>query len=171
MRIEDSVRKLYDALQKQKKVQEYVEQVKKKEYLAINNYIFTSLKKGTESFVVRLDDGEDYYVNPISVRVTKVRRKILKWDFTLLRSVLGRSRYEKVVNKTYTIIDMQGLVKYLKKCNADPDIFRKFIDVKTEVDENVLDSCIERGEIKEEEIKNCYSVELGEPYFRLTKIR
>lgn len=171
MKIEDSIRKLYEALEKQKEVSSYVEAVKKKEYLAISNYIFTSLPKGTESFVVRLDDGEKFYMEPVTVRVTRVRKKSLIWNFEKLLYNLGRTRYEKVVKKTYVVNNMTGLTEYLKKCGVDPKVFKKYINVETKLDEDKLNTEIELGKVKTEEINNCYELKVGEPYFKLTKLK
>lgn len=170
-RIEDSVRKLYEAIQKQKEVADYVQAVKQKEYLSISNWMFSNLKKGTEQFEVRLDDGEKYYTNPINLKVTRIRRKTLVWDLDMLRTVLGRTRYENVVNKTYTINNMSGLVAYLKTCGVDPKKFKQFIDVEQKLDEMKMDTLLEKGEITETEIKNCYHVEVGDPYFRLNEMK
>lgn len=171
MRIEDSVRKLYEALTKQKQVSEYVQAVKQKEYLTISNWMFSNLKKGVESFEVRLDDGECYYMNPINLRVTRVRRKTMIWDVEMLRTVLGRNRYEKVVTKKYSINNMPGLIEYLKECGVDPKKFKTFISVETEVNEVSMDNMLERGEISELEIGNCYSIDVGDPYFKLTELK
>lgn len=168
-RIEDSVRKLYEALKRKKEVDEYVEAVKKKEYLVISNYMFANMKKGVECFDIRLDDGETYYMNPISLKVTRIRKKKMVWDLERLRTFLGRSRYESVVNKRYEIINMPGLVKYLKSCGVDPKKFKTFLSVEQNVDETKMDAMLETGEIKQEEIRNCYTVEVGQPYFRLTE--
>ena len=61
--IKDSVRKLYDAQQEKKQFDKYYEEVRKKEQLAISNFMFTSLQKGQNSFEIELDEGEGYYTN------------------------------------------------------------------------------------------------------------
>ena len=43
--IKDSVRKLYDAQQEKKQFDKYYEEVRKKEQLAISNFMFTNLPK------------------------------------------------------------------------------------------------------------------------------
>lgn len=169
--IEDSVRKLYEALRQKQETDEYVEAVRKKENIAISNWMFSNMKTGQESFLIRLDDGMKYYQNPVTLRVTRIRRKKLIFDLPKLKTVIGKKRYNKIVAKQYSIVNMEGLIEYLKTCGVDPKKFKQFIECRAEANESVLDVCLERGEITEAEIKNCYTVEIGEPYFRLTEIK
>lgn len=73
--IKDSVRKLYDAQQEKKQFDKYYEEVRKKEQLAISNFMFTSLQKGQNSFEIELDEGKGYYTNHVKLNVTRVRTK------------------------------------------------------------------------------------------------
>lgn len=169
LQIKDSVRRLYDAQKSLKEMQKHYEQVKQKEQLCISNFMFSNLPNGVNSFVIRLDEGLTYYENPVSVRVTKVRTQKFVWDCDRLKKNLGK-RYNKIVNKTYTINDMEGLIAYLKTCGVDPKKFRKFVDVSAEVDETKVDNLSQLGEITKEDLKGCYTMNLGEPYIRLTEV-
>lgn len=171
MRIEDSVRNLYEAIVRKKEVDEYVAAVKKKTYLEINNYMFSALKKGVESFVVKLDDGEKFYMNPVTLRVTKQKRKHIVWDCEKLKRHISWEKFKKVTKRTYTISNMDGMIEYMKRCGVDPKQFRKFLTVETSVDEQKLNSCYELGEITEAEINGCYTVQIGEPYFSLRELK
>ena len=167
--IKESVQKLYKVQQDKKKFDKYYEDVRKKEQLCISNWMFSNLKNGENSFTVKLDYGMDFYSNPVTVTVTKVRRKKITWDLEALKKKLSKEKFITVVNKEYTVIDMSGLVKYLKSCGVDPKKFKKFINVSETLDETKLDTMYETGKLKTEEIRGCYTVGVSEPYFRITE--
>lgn len=167
--IKESVQKLYKAQQDKKKFDKYYDDVRKKEQLCISNWMFSNLKNGENSFTVKLDNGMDFYSSPVTVTVTKVRRKKITWDLEALRKKLSKEKFITVVNKEYTVIDMPGLVKYLKTCGVDAKKFKKFINVSETLDETKLDTIYETGKLKQEEIRGCYTVGMSEPYFRITE--
>ena len=169
--IKDSVRKLYDAQQEKKQFDKYYEEVRKKEQLVISNFMFTSLPKGQNSFEIELDEGAGYYTNHVKLNVTRVRTKKVTWLLDKLKQKVGKDIYSEVVNKTYTVNDMQGLIRYLKTCGVDPKKFKRFIDVTEELDETKLDTYYETGALKTKDIEGCYTVKMGEPYIRITELK
>lgn len=169
--IKDSVRKLYDAQQEKKQFDKYYEEVRKKEQLAISNFMFTSLPKGQNSFEIELDEGAGYYTSHVKLNVTRVRTKKVTWLLDKLKQKVGKDIYSEVVNKTYTVNDMQGLIRYLKTCGVDPKKFKRFIDVTEELDETKLDTYYETGALKTKDIEGCYTVKMGEPYIRITELK
>lgn len=169
--IKDSVRKLYDAQQEKKQFDKYYEEVKKKEQLAISNFMFTSLPKGQNSFEIEIDEGAGYYTNHVKLNVTRVRTKKVTWLLDKLKQKVGKDIYSEVVNKTYTVNDMKGLIRYLKTCGVDPKKFKRFIDVTEELDETKLDTYYETGALKTKDIEGCYTVKMGEPYIRITELK
>lgn len=169
--IKDSVRKLYDAQQEKKQFDKYYEEVRKKEQLAISNFMFTSLPKGQNSFEIELDEGAGYYTNHVKLNVTRVRTKKVTWLLDKLKQKVGKDIYSEVVNKTYTVNDIHGLARYLKTCGVDPKKFKRFIDVTEELDETKLDTYYETGALKTKDIEGCYTVKMGEPYIRITELK
>lgn len=169
--VKDNVRRLYDAQQEKKKFDKYYDAVRKKEQLAITNFMFTQLPRDQNSFEIELDEGETYYTNHVKLRVTNVRTKKITWKLDKMNQSIGKDVYKDVVHKTYTVNDMQGLIKYLKSCGVDPKKFKKFIDVTEELDETKLDTYYETGALKKEDIAGCYDVKMGDPYIRLTELK
>lgn len=167
--IKDSVRKLYEAQKRKKKVDEYYNEVRKKEQLAISNYIFSMLQKGENSFDITLDDGEDYYANHVKLKVTRVRKKSILWDIDKLKKKLDKKVIKKIITKKYTINDMNGLVQYLKECGVNPKKFKKFLTVDEELNEIELNRLYDLGEISKEQVNGCYKMEMSEPYIKLTE--
>lgn len=171
LQIKDSVRKLYDAQQEKKQFDKYYEEVRKKEQLSISNFIFTNLPKDQNSFEIELDEGVGYYTNHIKLNVTRIRAKRVTWLLDKLKQKLGKDTYKDVVDKTYTINDIQGLIKYLKSCGVDAKKFKKFIDVDETLNETKLNTYYETGALKKSDIEGCYDVKVGEPYIRLTELK
>jgi hypothetical protein len=171
LQIKDSVRKLYDAQQEKKQFDKYYEEVRKKEQLSISNFMFTNLPKDQNSFEIELDEGVGYYTNHMKLNVTRIRTKRVTWLLDKLKQKLGKDTYKDVVDKTYTINDIQGLIKYLKSCGVDPRKFKKFIDVDETLNETKLNTYYETGALKKSDIEGCYDVKVGEPYIRLTELK
>lgn len=171
LQIKDSVRKLYDAQQEKKQFDKYYEEVRKKEQLSISNFMFTNLPKDQNSFEIELDEGVGYYTNRMKLNVTRIRTKRVTWLLDKLKQKLGKDTYKDVVDKTYTINDIQGLIKYLKSCGVDPRKFKKFIDVDETLNETKLNTYYETGALKKSDIEGCYDVKVGEPYIRLTELK
>lgn len=169
--ISDCVRRLYNAQQEKKRFDKYYEETRKKEQLCISNYMFSFLPKGTETFDIQLDEGMEFYDNPVSLKVTKVRSKKIVWFIDRLKETLTKEQYKKVTTKTYTVNDMHGLINYLKQCGVDAKKFKKFIDVSETLDEQILTNMYDTNQITREQIKGCYELKLGEPYIRLTEIK
>lgn len=171
LQIKDSVRKLYDARQEKEQFDKYYDEVRKKEQLSISNFMFTNLPKDQNSFEIELDEGVGYYTNHMKLNVTRIRTKKVTWLLDKLKQRLGKDIYKDVVDKTYTVNDMYGLIKYLKKCGVDPRKFKKFIDVDETLNETKLDTYYETGALKKSDIEGCYDVKFGEPYIRLTELK
>ena len=171
LQIKDSVRKLYDAQQEKKRFDKYYEEVRKKEQLSISNFMFTNLPKDQNSFEIELDEGARYYTNHVKLNVTRIRTKKVTWLLDKLKQKLGKDVYSEVVDKIYTVNDMQELIKYLKSCGVDPKKFKKFIDVKEELDETKLNTYYETGALKKADIEGCYNVKMGEPYIRIAELK
>ena len=167
--IKDSVRRLYELGQEKKKFDDYYNQVRKKEQLMVSNFMFSNLPKDENSFEITLDEGISFYTNQTKVIVTRIRTKKVFWLVEKLKEKLDKKTYNEIVDKTYTINDMEGLIKYLKSCGVDAKKFKKFIEVNEEVDETKLNNLYDRGEIKKKQIEDCYEVKLGEPYIRITE--
>lgn len=169
--IKGSVRRLYDAQREKKKFDAYYDAVRKKEQVAISNFMFTSLPSDVSYFEVVLDEGEHYYTNHVKLRITRVRNKKVVWFLEKIKKKLDKKIYNKIVDKTYTISNMPGLIEYLRSCGVDPKKFKTFIDVDERIDEQKLNICYETGEIKKSELAGCYNVTLGDPYIRLTELK
>lgn len=161
--ISKSVKALYNLQQQKKEFDKYYNETRKKEQLAISNFMFSNLKDNVNTFDIGVGDK--------SIKVTKVRTKKILWDIEKLKQRIPKSITKQFINKTYVINDMQGLIEYLKKCGVEAKKFKKFIDVEEQVDNDILNNLSELGEIKAKDVKGCYELQLGEPYIKITEMK
>lgn len=118
-----------------------------------------------KSFNFECDDetlGNDNLV------VKMIERTSIVWDAEKLEKRLPKSIAKKVIKKQYRINDMQGLITYLKSCNVDPVIFKKYIQVEKTVDQKAVDHLGNIGQISVRNISGCYIVKCQKPYFTLS---
>ena len=98
--------------------------------------------------------------------VNRIQKSSVEFDADKLEKALGKLA-QNVVLKRYEIIDMIGLIAYLKECGVDPKIFRSFLNVSKSVDTQELDRLEELGKITADQIKGCYTINCQNPYFTI----
>lgn len=156
--------------------QEVVEFQKAKEVFDEAQKKFESIKSNfyvkAEAFFKTKEDNETYYFDDEefeqtgrSYSVTRVQKVNLQFHVSKLKKALGKEFSERVIHKSYSIIDMPGLISYLKECGVDPQVFKSFLNVEEKVDQKELDKLEELGEISKDQIEGCYTVKLQNPYF------
>lgn len=104
-------------------------------------------------------DGVENFV------VTRIQSSRVEFNPDKLEKVLGKELSHDVIQKHYEIVDMNGLVTYLKECGISPKVFKSFISVRKTVNTKELDRLEELGKITAEQIKGCYTVKSQSPYF------
>ena len=76
--------------------------------------------------------------------------------------------HKAVFKKRYEITDFVGLVKYLKACGVDPNVFKMYVTSEESVDVDALDKLSDQGKIGVNNIAGCYFVKCQKPYFTVT---
>lgn len=104
-------------------------------------------------------DGVESFV------ITRIQSSRVEFNPDKLEKALGKELSRDVIQKHYEIIDMNGLVTYLKECGIDPKVFKSFVSVRKTVNTKELDRLEELGKITAEQIKGCYIVKSQSPYF------
>jgi hypothetical protein len=97
--------------------------------------------------------------------VTRIQSSKVEFNPDKLEKALGKELSRDVIQKHYEIVDMNGLVTYLKDYGIDPQVFKSFISVRKTVNTKELDRLEELGKITAEQIKDCYKVKSQNPYF------
>ena len=111
-------------------------------------------------------------VNPDGEResyvVNRIQKSSVDFDPDKLEKVLEKDIAKAVILKHYEIIDIDGLVAYLKECGVDPKIFKSFLHVYKSVDTRELDRLEELGKITQDQVDGCYTVKRHKPYFTVS---
>lgn len=167
--VKDSLYCLLDAKKKYQDAKEYYEAVRKKESVKISNYIFSELPKGSKSFEIGMNEGNMFYQNNKTYVVSSYRKTSITWFIDKIKKNISKEYTRKFIDRTYTVNDMEGLVSYLKSCGVNPVEFKKYIDVSESINKEKLDRLYELGEIKRNDIKDCYVIEYGDPCVRIVE--
>ena len=125
--------------------------------------VFAESKTDSVSFSVGSDYKDELFV------VKKRRRTYIKWNFQKLAKNLGNKLFKQVVNKKYIVNDMLGLIKYLKSCNVDPNVFKKYIDIEYSLNEAELDNLELLGKVKAEQLEGCFNLSFSKPWYSVEK--
>lgn len=116
--------------------------------------------EGISKLVIDNDDleGNELVVN-------KVQKTSVIFDVDALENNLSKKMCKDVIDKSYTITDINRLIVYLKSCGVDPKVFKSFINVNKTVDEKKLDKLADLGLINKEQFEGCYTLKRQKPYF------
>lgn len=156
-----SVRKFFEKQARFKKIQAEFNEMKAQFYSDMESYFEAEQIEGATTFESdEFADGD--------LQVTRTQKSSVEFNADKLEKALGKKLAKSVVLKQYQIIDMDGLIAYLKECNVDPSIFKSFLSVTKTVDTKELDRLEELGKVTLEQVKGCYSVKRQSPYFTVT---
>lgn len=97
--------------------------------------------------------------------VTRIQSSKVEFNPDKLEKALGRELSRDVIQRHYEIVDMNGLITYLKEYGIDPKVFKSFISIRKSVNIKELDKLEELGKITAEQIKDCYVIKSQSPYF------
>ena len=115
------------------------------------------------SFIVEGVNGESE-----KYTVTRVQKVNVDFDPEKLEKALPREVSKNVVRRSYEIIDIDGLIGYLKECGVDPKIFKSFLHIFKSVDVDELNRLEEIGKITKDQVEGCYTVQRRKPYFTVS---
>jgi hypothetical protein len=89
--------------------------------------------------------------------VTLVKKVTIKYNLKKLKRALKKLSIEtNAIRKTVTVIDVSGLIEYVKSLGGDPKVFKSFLEVEEIVDSKAIDALYEDGSIDyKKDIKPC----------------
>ena len=119
----------------------------------------------------KLTIDSDEFAGAKSFVVTRIQSSKIEFNADKLEKALGKELSRDVIQKHYEIIDMSGLVSYLKECGINSKVFKSFVSVKKTVNTKELDRLEELGKITAEQIKGCYTVKTQSPYFTVNAVK
>ena len=94
--------------------------------------------------------------------VSKAERMCsLVYDVDKLQKNLGNDLFFEVVNKTYTVTDINALIELMKAHRIKPSEFRPLINVKIEANKEAIKQLYSLGEIKMKALKGAYTATIS----------
>lgn len=142
------------------KAKDSFEATKKRFYEEMENFFESEQIDKSITFENETFDGD--------LKVTKLQKVSVEFDAEKLERAIGKDFAKSVITKQYEIMDIDGLIAYLKECGVDPNVFKSFLNVTKSVDTKELDKLEELGKITAEQIEGCYSVKSSSPYFTVS---
>lgn len=118
-------------------------------------------QQGGRAFVV---EGKDGRFSVSDVRPTKVYIDPVK-----LKQKAPEVYRESVVRDVH-VDDWEGFSEYMKKLGADPKMVKSFLRVDESIDVKKVDSMIDDGKAKMEDLDGCYDVKVSDGYIRVTEM-
>lgn len=151
------VKEFYNEQKKFKEKQERFNTIKQ---LFYNNAEELFNYEGIDKLVV---DNEDLEGNELVVN--RVQKTSIVFDIDALENNLSKEMCKDVIDKSYTITDINRLIIYLKSCGVDPKVFKSFINVTKTVDTKRVDKLADLGLISKKQLEGCYTLKRQKPYF------
>ena len=161
----------YMLAQQKKKEQDAEFNEKKKQYYDIMHQAFDSDMFGGDaaSFefdrLVNVGNGEH---KTFAIKTTRVLPTVINWDIDKLKKRLNKSILRKVIKRNRTLVDLQGLVNYMRELGGEPKIFWSFFDTTEFVDQHEIDQASDLGYIEDEDVAGCFSVTVKSESYRVT---
>lgn len=96
------------------------------------------------------------------LKASKVDRVTsLVYDIPKLKKKLDPELFNEIVDKTYTINDINALIGLLKKAGIKPKEFKKLITVTEKVNNGKIQQAYSVGEISLQDISDAYEVKVS----------
>lgn len=102
--------------------------------------------------------------------IKKVIRTSVTFHADKLKESLSKEIQKRVISKSYTVNNMDGLVAMLKEYGVNPKEFKKFIDVRESVNVQELERLEAIGKIDKEEIEGCYTVSISSTSYKVNRV-
>lgn len=101
-------------------------------------------------------------------KAIRVATSKINFDVDSIEEMLGSKLSKSIVEKSYSVSDFKGLIKYLKECGVDPKEFKKYLTTTKIVNEKVLNKLFETGVVSLKDLEGCYTIEEKPPYYRVS---
>lgn len=152
------VLRLAEATEHFNKIKEQYEEEKKN----INRVLQTYFEKNGYSKALLQGENED-------INLTLVQPRSIDWDLEALKKVIDNDIIKEVIDREIVITDFDGLKQLLKKHGIKAREFKKYIEVREELNTEALDNLVQCGWIDRKQLKGTYKIKAGTEYIRMTR--
>ncbi len=134
-----------------------MEQEAKQKYAEIQSKLKDYFRNKSEKTI-------QFSVGSRSYKITDVNPQKIVWNVEKLLKRFKANEVDKevinqIVKKTYSVSDWSGFVNVLSLHGIKPNEILPFISVEKKVDQKKMNELSEIGEITEEDVKGCYTIE------------
>ena len=132
-----------------------------KEYNKIRNDVYDYLDQNK---ITSLEAPEQNELGNSTgfLKASKVDRVTsLVYDIPKLKQKIDAELFNEIVDKTYTITDIDALISLLKKAGVKPKEFKKLITVSERVNNGKIQQAYSVGEISLQDISGAYEVKVS----------
>lgn len=161
--VKETVVKLYESQARFKQIEDAYKEERKRLQQDILKYMD---QHGLGSFIFLAQQGV-FATENRNLKIMGITPRKVHFDVEKMEEKFDKEVLNEVVVKHYHIIDMPGLVEYLKTCGVNPKKFKSFIEVEKEIDVRAVDRLGDVGVIKKEELADCCNVIEGESYVKI----
>lgn len=109
--------------------------------------------------------------NVASYEVTRVVKTTTTYDTTIAKEVLSKEVYKKVIIPQYEVINMEGLMDYLKTFGVDKKSLKDYFVCSVSIDKEKLENCVALGEISNKEKEAIEVKTEGSTYYTVKKLK
>ena len=100
------------------------------------------------------------YTDGAPLVVSKQERMTVDYFTDKLKEKLNKEVYNEIVNKTYTINNIEALVSLLKEAGIKPQQFKELLSVSEVLNKEQLKQLYAVGDISAEDLKGCYNAHI-----------
>ena len=101
-------------------------------------------------------------------KTTRVVPTHVSWDPKALKKKLPDEFVSDVIKRQRDLVDLQGLVNYMRSLGGNAKKFWSFFNTTEYVDTDELDQLFDLGEIEWDDVSGCYSVSTKPSQYRVT---
>lgn len=141
----------------------------KKNYYAFMDKAFDSGMYGDATSIEFNDQlDSDTGVKDMLFKATRVVQTHVTWDPKALKKKLPDEFVSDVIKRQRDLVDLQGLVNYMRSLGGNAKKFWSFFNTAEYVDTDLLDQLFDLGEIEMDDVSGCYSVTTKPSQYRVT---
>lgn len=141
----------------------------KKSYYAFMDKAFDSGMYGDATSIEFNDQlDSDTGVKDMLFKATRVVPTHVSWDPNKLKKKLPDEFVSDVIKRQRDLVDLQGLVNYMRSLGGNAKKFWSFFNTTEFVDTEQLDQLFDLGEIEWDDVSGCYSVSTKPSQYRVT---
>lgn len=136
----------------------------KKSFYAMMNDFYKENSDEWEGSTYQFESSDNAEQIPKIFSVTRVQPSKLLWNVKEVKKRFGT----KFLKKSYSIVNPEGFLSYMKALGADPKVLRDLVVSEVSVDETKIDHAAALGEIDKADLNGLYEVKLSGRYFKVT---